>query len=136
MLWADVAGRPAMCRVAAAPFWPGMLLLLLQSCRVKAAMLLEGDLVCAHWTEDVAASLLAEELCMMAGSELDQVSSFQPERERQASLEVAEARSFLPEYSEQLCLAAHRGQDRLHLASEQVKGLVSMHCHHALKVCR
>ena len=121
-----------MCRVAAAPFWPGMLLLLLQSCRVKAAMLLEGDLVCAHWTEDVAARRLAEELCMMA----DQVSSFQPERDGQAGLEVAEARSFLPEYSEKLCLAAHRGQDRLHLASEQVKGLVSMHGHHALKVCR
>lgn len=100
MLWADVAGRPAMCMVAAAAFWPGMLLLLLQTCRVKAAMLLKGDLVCAHWVEDVASSLLAEELCMMAGSELDQVSSFQPEHDGQASLEVAGARSFLPEYSE------------------------------------
>ena len=94
MLWAVVAGRPAMCRVSAAAFWPGMLLLLLQPCRVKAAMLLKGVLVYAHCVEAVASSLLAEELCMMAGSELDQLFSFQPEHEGQACLEVAGARSF------------------------------------------
>ena len=33
----------------------------------------------------------------MAGSELDQVSVFQPENHGQASLEVAGIRSFLPE---------------------------------------